>query len=400
MKVAEQKPEAPVTEPLDVSIIIPCLNEERSIGECVTRAREWLGQSGMSGEVVVVDNNCTDRTAEIARETGARVVFEELPGKGNAFRTGMRETSGRFVVMGDGDATYDMGLLDEVIEPLKHGYDMVLGNRLRGSMESKSMPVMHRYIGNPAFNALIGLIARRRMGDVLTGLRAFTREAWERMAPVSTGFELESEMCLRAGRHGLRVTDVPVSYAVRRSPSKLHGLTHGWAIARFIILESADLILIAPGILAILLGIVALAGAVAQTSGVEVGSVRWQPVFAGGILVPGGIAFITAGIAAKWIAFQRGVAPVGRVVRLINDFDKPVGDWALLSGFASLAAGVIMDAFLLWQWANGDTQSLALGAVAQTLVVSGLGLLVLAVLIGILRSEAMAATAIAERERR
>lgn len=398
MRTAEHAPENPATEPLDVSIIIPCLNEEKSIADCVTKARAWLDQSGMTGEVVVVDNNSTDRTSEVARQAGARVIFEQLRGKGNAFQTGMRESSGRYIVMSDGDATYDLSRLDQMIEPLTQGYDMVIGNRLKGEMESKSMPWLHRYIGNPIFNALIGLIARQRMGDVLSGLRAFTREAWATMAPVSTGFELESEMCLRAGRHRLRVKDVPISYAVRRAPSNLHGLTHGWAITRFIILESADLILIVPGLISILLGILALAGSVVQTSGVDVGSVRWQPVFAGGILVPGGIAFITAGIAAKWLAWQRGVAKAGRVVGLLNDFDKPVGDWALLAGFGSLAAGVLMDIYLLWRWANGDTQSLALGAVAQTLMVSGLGLLVMAVLIGVLRGDAIAEAARRERE--
>jgi hypothetical protein len=130
----------------------------------------------------------------------------------------------------------------------------------------------------------------------------------------------------------------------------------------------------------------------------DVGSVRWQPVFAGGILVPGGIAFITAGIAAKWLAWQRGVAKAGRVVGLLNDFSKPVADWVLLAGLGSLGAGVLLDAYLLWQWANGETQSLALGAVAQTLVVSGLSLLVTAVLVGVLRSDAMADAARRERE--
>jgi hypothetical protein len=399
MKTAEHVPDQPAAAPLDVSIIIPCLNEEASIEECVTKARAWLAQSGMTGEVVVVDNNSTDRTTEVARAAGARVLFEELRGKGNAFQTGMRESTGRFIVMSDGDATYDLSQLDQMIEPLTQGYDMVIGNRLKGTMESKSMPWLHKHIGNPLFNFLIGLIARQRMGDVLSGLRSFTREAWAAMAPVSTGFELESEMCLRAGRHKLKVTDVPISYAVRRAPSKLRGLTHGWAITKFIVLESADLILIVPGLLAIFLGVLALASGVAETSGMDVGSVRWQPVFAGGILVPGGIAFITAGIAAKWLAWQRGVARAGRVVGLINDFEKPVADWALLAGLGSLGAGVLLDVYLLWEWANGDTQSLALGAVAQTLVVSGLSLLVMAVLIGVLRSESMAMASRAERER-
>jgi glycosyltransferase involved in cell wall biosynthesis len=211
MKAAERVLESPATEPLDVSIIIPCLNEEASIEECVTKALGWLAKSRMSGEVVVVDNNSTDRTSEVARAAGARVVLEELPGKGNAFQTGMRESSGRYIVMSDGDATYDLSQLDTMIEPLTQGYDMVVGNRLRGNMESRSMPWLHRYIGNPLFNFLIGLIARQRMGDVLSGLRSFTRESWKLMAPVSTGFELESEMCLRAGRHKLRVKDVPIS---------------------------------------------------------------------------------------------------------------------------------------------------------------------------------------------
>lgn len=396
--MAEHAPGTPATEALDVSIIIPCLNEEKSIAECVTRARAWLAQSSMTGEVVVVDNNSTDRTTKVAREAGARVIFEQLRGKGNAFQTGMRDSRGRYIVMSDGDATYDLSQLDQMIEPLQEGYDMVIGNRLKGEMESKSMPWLHKYIGNPLFNALIGLITRQRMGDVLSGLRSFTREAWVTMAPVSTGFELESEMCLRAGRHHLKVKDVPISYAVRRAPSKLRGLTHGWAITRFIILESADLILIVPGLIGILLGVLALASSVAQTSGVDVGSVRWQPVFAGGILVPGGIAFITAGIAAKWLAWQRGVAKAGRVVGLLKDFNKPVGDWALLAGLGSLAGGVLLDVYLLWAWANGDTQSLALGAVAQTLMVSGLSLLVMAVLIGVLRGDALAEASRDEHE--
>lgn len=389
---------AAAAEQLDVSIVIPCLNEQATVAECVEKARHWLDHSPYSGEVLVVDNNSTDRTADVARAAGARVVFEELPGKGNAFQKGMRESHGRYIIMSDGDATYDLSDLDGMVEPLTQGYDMVIGNRLKGRLERKSMPWLHRHIGNPLFNFLIGLIARQQMGDVLSGLRSFTRDAWAAMAPASTGFELESEMCLRAGRHKLKVKDVPISYSVRRAPSKLRGLTHGWAIAKFIILESADLILIVPGLVAIALGVLALASGLAASSGTDVGSVKWQPVFAGGILVPGGVAFITAGIAAKWLAWRRGVARAGRVVNLINDFRKPVADWALLAGIASFSAGVLLDVYLLWRWANGNTQSLALGAVAQTLVVSGLSLLVTAVLIGVLRGDAMADAARRARE--
>lgn len=388
MKTAEEPAQTSAGGPLDVSVIIPCLNEEASVGECVTKARMWLDGSGLSGEILVVDNASTDGTATVARAAGAHVIAEPRRGKGNAFRTGVRESRGRFIVMSDGDGTYDLSDLDPVVRPLEDGYDMVIGNRLQGEMESRAMPWLHRRIGNPMFGALISLITRRRFGDVLSGLRSFTRDAWETMSPAAAGFELESEICLRAGRNGMRVAEVPIPYGVRREPSKLRGLTHGWAIARFIVLESADLVFIYPGLFAVVLGILSLASGVAFSDGVDVGSVSWQPVFAGGILVPGGVAFLTLGIATKWLAWRRGVAHSGRVVNMLRDESVPVDEYFLLAGVLSLIAGVGLDVYLLWQWASDSPVSLALGwgAVAQTLVVSGLNLIVAAVLIGVLRA--------------
>jgi hypothetical protein len=387
--VAQEPAEAAAGPPLDVSIIIPCLNEEKSVAECVRRAQGWLDGSGLSGEVIVVDNASTDGTADAARAAGARVLSEPHRGKGNAFRTGVDASRGRYLVMSDGDGTYDLSDLDAFVRPLQEGYDMVIGNRLKGAMERRSMPWLHRRIGNPFFNTLIGLIARQRFGDVLSGLRSFTREAWETMSPAAAGFELESEICLRAGRHHLRVADVPVPYGVRIEPSKLRGLTHGWAIARFIMLESADLLFIYPGLAAIVLGIISLAIGVAASGGVEVGSVRWQPVFAGGILVPGGVAFLTLGIAARWLAWRRGVARAGRVVSVLRDESVPIGDYFLLAGLGSLIGGLGLDAYLLFKWTIVDEEpglALGLGAVAQTLVVAGLNLVVASMLIGVLRA--------------
>ena len=388
MKTAEESVQAGADRPLDVSVIIPCLNEEIAVGECVAEAREWLSGSRFSGEVLVVDNASTDGTAGVARAAGARVITEPRRGKGNAFRMGVSESRGRLIVMSDGDGTYNLSDLDPFVRPLEDGYDLVIGNRLEGEMESQAMPWLHRRIGNPMFSTLISVITRRSFGDVLSGLRSFTREAWDTMSPAAEGFELESEICLRAGRNGMRVAEVPIPYGVRREQSKLRGLTHGWAIARFIILESADLLFIYPGIIAIVLGIVSLALGVAFSDGVDVGSVSWQPVFAGGILVPGGVAFLTLGIATKWLAWRRDVAHSGRVVNTLRDESIPVGDYFLMAGVVSLLAGIGLDAYLLWQWAIDSPPSLALGwgAVAQTLVVTGLNLIVAAVLIDVLRA--------------
>jgi hypothetical protein len=324
----------------------------------------------------------------VAQAAGARIVYEDERGKGNAMRRGLSEVSGRYVVMADSDGTYDLADLAPMISPLRNGYDLVIGNRLRGRMQRNSMPWLHKHVGNPLFSALISLITRRRFGDVLSGLRAFKREAWSAMALQSTGFELESEMCLRAARRGLRVLEVPISYGRRQEPSKLRGLAHGWAIARFIVLESADVIFFVPSIIAVLLGVVSLVLGVFDTSGVDVGSFRWQPVFAGGILIPGGIALMTLGLVAKWTAWSRGIIAEDRIIRWINT--QPIGvlEILLVSGAVALISGVALDVYLLTRWSldDPDPHALGLGAVAQTLVVSGLNIVVTAALIGVLNA--------------
>jgi glycosyltransferase involved in cell wall biosynthesis len=218
-----------------VSIIIPCLNESASIALCVQAARSWLERSGTNGEIIVVDNGSTDGTAKVAAEAGAAVIAEPKRGKGNAMRAGVAASSGRLIVMSDGDGTYDLSDLDLIVAPLDLGFDLVIGNRFRGQIEPGAMPWHHKYIGNPFFNTLITVVSRRSFGDCLSGLRSFTRDTWQAMALTSNGFELESEMCLRADDLDLGVANVPIFYRARRSPSHLSSVRHGVKIAWFII---------------------------------------------------------------------------------------------------------------------------------------------------------------------
>ena len=150
-------------------------------------------------------------------------------------RAGVAASSGRLIVMSDGDWTYDLSDLDPIIAPLDLGFDLVIGNRLRGQIQPGAMPWHHKYIGNPFFNTLITFVTHRSFGDCLSGLRAFTRDAWQMMALTSNGFELESEMCLRADDLDLLVANVPIAYRARRSPSNLSSVRHGFKIAWFII---------------------------------------------------------------------------------------------------------------------------------------------------------------------
>lgn len=370
---------------VEVTVLLPCLNEAETVAECVEQALAWLEKSGTRGEVIVVDNGSTDGSQELAAEAGARVIIEPKRGKGNAVHRGIAEARGELIVLADSDGTYDLLNLDPIVGPLRAGMDMVTGNRLQGEMASDAMPWLHRYVGNPLFSAAIGLITRHRFGDCLSGLRAFRRDAWERMAPQATGFELESEICLRAGRKRLKMAEVAVPYAPRRSRSKLRALTHGWQIARFILLDSADIIFFAPAVFALVLGIVSLAIGALQTSGVEVGSVRWQPVFAGGILVPGATALMTLGLAAKWLAWRRGISEQGWLLKQV--MTSSAFEYILFAGILVLVAGLALDGFLLFRWStnNPPPLPLGLGAIAQALVVTGLNLIVAAFLLGVLR---------------
>lgn len=373
-------------EPVEVSVVLPCLNEARTVAGCVADALAWFDASGTRGEVIVVDNGSTDGSARLAAEAGAKVLLEPKRGKGHAVARGIAEAGGSIIVMADSDGTYDLAHLDDLVGPVSQGFDMVTGNRLAGEMEPGSMPWLHRHVGNPLFSGLIGLITRQRFGDCLSGLRAFRREAWERMSPHATGFELESEICLRAGRRHLRLTEVPVTYAAREAQSKLRAVTHGWEIAKFIVLDSADLIFFAPAVLALALGIFSLAVGAFASEGVDVGSSRWQPVFAGGILVPGATALMTLGLAAKWLAWRRGIGEPGWLVRAVTG-SVPAFEVLLFGGMAVLIAGLVLDGFLLYRWKINEPLSLALGlgAIAQVMVVTGLNLMVAALLMGVLR---------------
>jgi hypothetical protein len=248
------------------------------------------------------------------------------------------------------------------------------------------MPWLHRHVGNPLFSRLIATITGVPFGDCLSGLRAFRREAWERMAPQATGFELESEICLRAGRRRLRSVEVPVPYAARRTQSKLRALTHGWEIAKFIVLDSADLIFFAPAVFALVLGVVSLGVGALATNGVDVGTSRWQPVFAGGILIPGATALMTLGLAAKWLAWRRGIGEPGWLVSAVSG-RLPAFELLLFGGIAVLLGGLVLDGFLLFRWSTNDPPPLplGLGAIAQAMVVTGLNLMVAALLLGVLR---------------
>lgn len=195
---------------LEVSIVMPCLNEARTVGDCVRRAREALDRMGLAGEVVVADNGSHDHSVAIAAELGARVIHASDRGYGAALKAGIESACGRYVVMGDADGSYDFADIGPFVERLRGGHDVVFGNRFRGEIADGAMPWANRFIGNPLLSWLGRRLFETQVADFHCGLRAFSREAYARMGLRSSGMEFASEMVARSSLLGLRVTEVPI----------------------------------------------------------------------------------------------------------------------------------------------------------------------------------------------
>jgi glycosyltransferase involved in cell wall biosynthesis len=241
---------------LDISVVMPCLNEAESVGICVAKALEGIRRTGLRGEVVVSDNGSTDGSQAIAAAAGARVVRQPLRGYGNAYLKGFAEARGRFIVMGDSDDTYDFTEIGALIAPLQAGAsDYVLGSRFGGQILKGAMTWSHRYIGNPILTGVLNRFFGLKSSDAHSGMRAFTREALDRMTLCCEGMEFASEIVVKAARAELRVSEVPIQYYPRIGESKLNGVRDAWRHLRFMLLLSPTYLFILPGMVVFLLGL-------------------------------------------------------------------------------------------------------------------------------------------------
>lgn len=219
-----------------VSVVMPCLSEQDSVAECVRRARDGLAAAGLTGEVVVVDNGSTDDSPRRAAEAGAWVVREPRRGYGNAYLSGFAAARGHYLVMGDADGSYDFGELPRLLGPLRSGSaDYVLGSRFAGRILPGAMPWTHRVIGNPVLTRLLNELFGLRTSDAHSGMRAFTRAAYQRMAPRQGGMELASELVVAAAASRLRMAEVPITYHPRAGQSKLHAMRDAGRHVRFML---------------------------------------------------------------------------------------------------------------------------------------------------------------------
>lgn len=350
-----------------ISIVMPCLNEEQTVETCVRKALAWLDRSSYEGEVVVVDNGSTDRSAELAAAAGARVVFEPRPGYGAALRRGFTEGKGDWLVMGDCDDTYDFSDLDPLTQPLAEGYDMSVGNRFAGGIAPGAMTWSHRYIGTPVISFLLKMFSGLKVGDSQCGLRAFTREALDRLDLRTDGMELASEVILKSARRGLKVADVPVPYNIRLGEAKLNTVRDGWRHLRFLLLASPNYLFTLPGFTLTLLGIVTLALALPE-HGIEIGDTTWQPIFAGGIFLVVGVNALLLGFASRLYLTARGITNEDAMLRFYHRY---LGLEAFMGiGVLLIMLGLGIDVLIAFVDVTGVSR-LDLAAIAQASIIVG-----------------------------
>ncbi len=374
-----------------VSAVIPCLDEERTIGVCVLKARKAIAELGIPGEVVVVDNGSTDRSAEIARESGARVVVEPVKGYGAALQRGIEVARGRLIVMGDADDSYDWSAIAPFVRKLEEGYDLVVGNRFRGGILPGAMPGLHRYLGNPVLSAITRLAFGVKLGDVHCGMRAFTKSAFERMRTGTRGMEFATEMVANAARNGLLISEVPTRlYPDKRDrPPHLRSFRDGWRHLRFILTYSPDYLYLGPGITLLALGLMLQALLVAGP--VTVGGVYLgiHYVALGAMLALVGFNVVNLGVLAKAFLARRYPALKSRTVQFLSRRFSLEG--GLLAGVVLMAVGLLIDAIILAVWLANPGRDMEttvhLAFVASTMVVLGLNLIFSSFLLAMLFSD-------------
>src|SRR4051794_32668492 len=281
---------------LEVSVVIPCLNEAESIEECVRVADAAIDDGGYQGEIVVVDNGSTDGSGELAAGAGARVVIEPRRGYGNAYLAGLAAARGRYIVMLDADMTYDAGELPRFVAALEAGGDMVLGDRMK-SIQPGAMPWLHRHVGNPVLTGLLNTLFGTEVNDAHCGMRALRRDVLPRLDLRTTGMELASEMVIRAAKAGLDIRQFPIEYHPRRGESKLSTWSDGWRHLRFLLVHSPTHLFLMPGTLMAGLGSLIMAGVLAHVS---VLGHQWDihTLIAGSLLLILGTQVVALGLCA------------------------------------------------------------------------------------------------------
>lgn len=337
-------------EAVTVTAVIPCLNEELTLGICIRKIFDAYRRMGIVGEVIVADNGSTDRSKEVAVALGARVVDQPIRGYGAAIRRGIEAARGEIIIMADADDSYDWSSIEPFIAKVREGYDLVMGNRFKGGIMPGAMPPLHRYLGNPVLSAIARLAFGVKIGDFHCGMRAFRRDAADRMLLQSDGMEFATEMVANAAHQGLRIAEVPTMLHPdkRNRPPHLRSFRDGWRHLRFILTCAPDYLYVAPGLGLLAAGLallVSLAGGPITVGGFYMG-IHFLAL--GSMLTLTGFNVFNLGVFAKAVMSQRYAGLRSRTISLLRS--RYTLECGLLLGAVLILGGLAFDAALLMHW--------------------------------------------------
>jgi len=356
-EIGMNTPEQSLEEAVELSVVMPCLNEADTVERCIVKAMQCFERNGWKAEVVLADNGSTDGSMEIARRCGARVVPVPARGYGNALIGGIEAARGRYIIMGDADDSYDFSRLEPFVSRLRAGDELVMGCRLPsggGSIAPGAMPVLHRVLGNPILSWLAKKMFWMPTNDIYCGLRGFTRSLYKRLDLRCTGMEFATEMVIKASLFGGKIGEVPITLhpdGRRHHPPHLRTWHDGWRTLRFFLLYSPKWLFFLPGLLLMVLGVIGYAIAMPGLTFFGISFDAHTLLFATLALLAGYQAVLFSLLAKLFAVSQGLVPPYRRLERLLQIVNLERG---LVGSIGAIVAGLVLLGGAIVQWFSAD----------------------------------------------
>lgn len=361
---------------VQVSVVLPCLDEEATVGRVVDKALQVMKDGGIDGEVIVVDNGSTDGSVKIAEEHGAKVVIEEKKGYGNALRRGFAEASGDIIVMADSDDTYDLLEMPKFLDELE-GADFVMGSRLKGDIKKDAMPWLHRHLGNPLLTRILNLLFKTKISDAHCGMRAFRKDLLEKMELQTSGMEFASEMIIKASKLGIRIKEVTVAYGPRSGgEAKLVSIEDGWRHMRFMFLYKHAMLFLTPGAFFFVLGMLFVFAVPAN---------RYHSMILGGFITILGFQIMTLGVYSKIFAAIHRIERPNGVAKFFMRYN--ILEYGMAVGLIVFLYGLWLGLRIINIWIKtgfGGLAEIQGAVIASTLAIVGIQMVFAATFISVL----------------
>lgn len=355
---------------MELTILMPCLNEAATIGSCISKASGWLLHNQVDAEILISDNGSTDGSVDIATAAGARVIHAPVKGYGAALIYGIRHARGKYIIMADSDDTYDFSSLSPFLDKLRDGYDLVVGNRFKGGIQHGAMPFLHKYLGNPVLSFTGRLFFHTPIGDFHCGLRGFRQDIVSQLNLQTLGMEFASEMIVKASLFGLKITEVPATLSVTVKTRRPHLRTwrDGWRHLRFLLMYSPKWLFYIPGFVLLFTGLLLTLLTVLRpyeiTKGVYFDT---NTLIYSGVFINTGFSCISLGMFTTTYATEEGFLPYGKITWFERFFTLEIG---LLLGLFILLAGAAGAAYSFYLWKQASFGNLVYKNILRIVVPS------------------------------